>query len=298
MTSALKRLGDLGAAYRDPMQAIDWHAAKPGLPWLPARMTGLGGAEVGMDAKTVLRLSRLEFARICAAGLWVEGLLISKIGRLGYPGTGHDAARVMLTEVREEAGHGLMFLEMIRRAGLENVALLGRTGLLSAVARLLPADSAEFWALVYVGESVTDTFALKALQLSLQDGEEICPLARQVLSFHHRDEARHIAAARSLLEARVGAMSAPRKLAFAVGLKRLLPKFITATLYPTAVSISALGLEEPERLARLAAACPNRAEVAANCSAPALKFLSGLGLGGLESIGPSLYPERHPDELA
>lgn len=298
MTTPLKRLGELGADYRDPMQAIDWTAADAGLPWLPASMTSLGGAEEDMPAASAVRFSRLEFARLCAAGLWVEGLLISKISKLAYPMVGADEARVMLNEVREEAGHGLMFLEMIRRAELENVPLLGAKRLLSAVARLMPAKSAEFWALVYVGESVTDTFAVKALQQSLLDGNEICPLTRQVLSFHHRDEARHIAAARSLLEMRVGAMSTARKLAFAAGLKRMLPKFLTATLYPTPASIAALGVGDPAHLARMARDCPKRRALAIACSAPALKFLSGLGLGGLEIIEPSFYPARRPDELA
>ncbi len=298
MMSSLERLGKLGVRYRDPMHDIDWDSAVAASPWLPLNMLSLGGAETKMSQDMLVRLSRIEYARLCAAGLWVEGLLISRISRVGYPAVEFDEARVILNEVREEAGHGLMFLEMIRRADLDRQPLLGATRFLSMVARLLPATSPEFWALVYVGESVTDTFAVKALQRSLENENEICPLARQVLSFHHRDEARHIAAARALLEKRIGGMSAVRKQAFAAGINLLLPRFVDATLYPTPASLAQLGIDDPDGIARAARACPERRKLVLSCSAPSLRFLSGFGLGGLEFMGESTFTARQPDELA
>jgi hypothetical protein len=298
MNSPLNRLGELGADYRDPMRAIDWDSCDVDLPWLPHSMLSLGGAEEELPADVLVQLSRIEFARICAAGLWVEGLLISKISTLGYPKINIDEARVMMSEVREEAGHGLMFLKMIQRAGLENVPLLGSTWLLTAIARMLPARSAEFWALVYIGESVTDTFAVKALQQSLTGNNEICPLVRQVLSFHHRDEARHIAAARALLEMRVAALTSSRKAAVAAGLKWLLPRFIDATLYPTEASLASLGLNNPGEQAVAARKCPKRRAMVHSYSASACKFLSGLGLGEVSVFKPSLFSKGRSDELA
>jgi len=298
MMSHLERLGSLGAGYRDPMDAIQWGAADAALPWLPLEMLSLAGAESELTRDQRVRLSQIEFARICSAGLWVEGLLISRISRLGYPTIGLAEARIVLNEIREEAGHGLMFLEMVQRAGLENQQLLGPTRVLNTVARLLPANSPEFWALVYVGESVTDTFAVKALQRSLENGSRICPLARDVLAFHHRDEARHIAAARALLEARVGDMSAVRKQAFAGGLRALLPRFVDATLYPTAASLEMLGVDDANALSRAARACPDRRRLALACSAPAIKFLAGLGIGGGDFMDAAAYTVRQPDELA
>jgi hypothetical protein len=298
MTSQLQRLGKLGSDYRDPMQSIDWDMGDSALPWLPPSMLTFGSLEVRLPRDDMVRLSRIEFARICATGLWVEGLLISRVSKLAYPMIKSDEAKVILHEVREEAGHGLMFLEMINRAGLNDIPLLGRTKMLTAVARLLPARSAEFWALVYVGEAITDTFAVKALQQSLMEGNAICPVARQVLSFHHRDEARHIAAARALLEARVNAMSSVRKVVFSAGLKRLLPKFIEATLFPTAASLTSLGIQEPKRVAQAALGCSKRREAAKSYSASALKFLSSLGLSDLAPSSNRTFSEGHPDEVA
>ena len=274
MSAALDRLG--GAPYRDPVAAIDWSAADTALPWLPPSMLSLAGlgVQAEMSADTVVRFSRVEFARLCAAGLWLEGLLISRVTRGGFLAVPTDEARVMLAEVREESGHSLLFLEMIDRAGLSGVPLLGSTGLLSALAHRLDAGDAEFWAMVYVGESVTDTFAVRALRQAREAGASICPVARQVLSLHHRDEARHIAAAREFLEARVAAMTPLRRRLFSATLRFLLARFLRATLYPTAASLGALGLGQPERAARAARTCPERRRLARACAAPALKLIA------------------------
>ena len=189
----------------------------------------------------------------------------------------------MLQEVREEAGHGLMFLEMIDRTGLSGVPLLGTRRVLTTVANRLGPGQPEFWAMVYIGESVTDSFARRALKESAGNGSPICPLARQVLSFHHKEEARHIAAARALLQRRLARMSRPRRRIFSHTLNALLARFLRATLYPTAASLKVLGLPEPEATARAALACPERRRLAEACARPALNVLSRSDLGSAAS---------------
>ncbi len=279
MSDVLHRLGALGARYRDPVAAIEWETADPELPWLPPAV--LSAAALGRDGppsrELLVRFSRVEFARLCAAGLWLEGLLISRVAARGFLADAPEEARVVLQEVREEAGHGLMFLEMIERAGLAGVRLLGPTWLLSEVARRLDPRAAPFWAMVYIGESVTDVFALRALRAA--EDSPICPVARQVLMLHHRDEARHIAAARALLEGRVARMGRARRLAFAATLRGLLWRFLHATLYPTAASLAALGLTDPVAAARAVRRCPERRRLALACAVPALDLVArSLGL--------------------
>ena len=271
MTDRLTRLGALGARYRDPMTTIDWQNAEPELPWLPTAVLSLAGLEqqATMRRDTLIRFSRIEFARLCAAGLWLEGLLISRTASAGFLATKPSESRLVLQEVREESGHGLMFLEMIDRAGLAGVPVLGPTALLGWVARRLDPNGAAFWAMVYIGESVTDAFAIRALRESGDGGEAICPVARQVLALHHRDEARHIAVARALLEARVAAMDLLDRLAFAMFLRFLLRRLLHATLYPTPASLAALGLKDADRAAKAARACPRRRRLAYECAAPA-----------------------------
>jgi len=272
MKTALQQLGKLGADYRDPMAAIDWDTGDPQLPWLPPAMLSLAGHSLQRDMapETLRRFSQIEFARLCAAGLWLEGLLISRVTAGGFLETVPDEARIMLQEVREEAGHGLMFIEMIERAGLAGVPLLGDTRLLTWVARRLDPQGAAFWAMVYIGESVTDTYALRALRTARGD---ICQVARQVLELHHKDEARHIAAARALLKSRLSGMSSTRRSIFMWSLRFLLQRFLKATLYPTTASLKALGIAQPAAAARAAAASPRHRRLAQACAAPALKTL-------------------------
>jgi len=281
MTTALRRLGNAGAAYRDPLAAVDWQAADPDRPWLPLSMANLAGVVDGvpLSRELMIRFSRSEFARLCAAGLWLEGLLISRVTARGFLAHETDEARIMLQEVREESGHGLLFLEMIERAGLSGVRLLGSTALLTWVAHRLDSDDAAFWAMVFVGESVTDTFAVRALKDS-EASDTLCPVARQVLALHHRDEARHIAAARVLLEQRVAHMTWLDRLVFARTLGFLLNRFLAATLFPTPASLRALGIPDPAAAARRARACPERRRIAAACAQPSLDLLACTGLIG------------------
>lgn len=276
MSDLLHRLGSLGARYNDPMQAIDWSRADADLPWLPSGMlcvSGLGTTDTA-SPDFQRKFSQVEFARLCAAGLWLEGLLIGRVAARGFLAAKPDEARIVLQEVREEAGHSLMFLEMIDRAGLAGVSLLGPTRLLTWVAHRLDPDDAAFWAMVYIGESVTDTFAVKAIKATGEGGEVICPVARQVLSLHHRDEARHIAAARALLDARIADMKTMHRWLFMRFVRFLLSQFLKATLYPTAASLAALGITDPVGAARAAANCPARRALAAACAKPALELVA------------------------
>lgn len=296
MSDVLHRVGALGGRYADPLSAIDWQSADPASPWLPLRHLSRAGLGPTVGPELLVRFSRVEFARLCAAGLWLEGLLISRFTSRGFPAHRPLEARVMLQEVREESGHGLMFLEMIERAGLNGVALLGPTGLLSAVAHRLSPASAAFWAMVFVGETVTDQYALRALHLANSDDDtadtRICPVARQVLLLHHRDEARHIAAARALIEDKVKRMGPIGRRAFAASLTFLLRRFLQATLYPTPASLAALGIADPHGAARAARACPQRLALAESCAAPALEFLRGLSLAGPRRIGRAQRADR------
>lgn len=275
MSAPLARLAALGGVYSDPAAAIDWRDADPTRPWLPPDLLSL--AALGPradDAALVLRFSRIEFARLCAAGLWLEGIFISQLTRKGTLATAPEDARLMLREVREEAGHGLMFLEAIARAGLRGVDLLGPTRLLTWIALRLDPARAPFWAMTFIGEAVTDAFATRALK----QGEAICPVARRILWLHHRDEARHIAAARGFVAAKQGGMGALGRRAFPPIMHALVRIFVDAALYPTPQSLAALGLPDPAGAARAARACPRRRAIVRACVQPALESLARAGM--------------------
>lgn len=279
MTARVEHLGRRAAPYRDPFADLDFTAADATKPWLPPELLSLAKLPEysALNENDRVRLSRVDFARLCAAGVWLEGLLMSRVTARGFVGVPPAEARVMLQEVREEAGHSLMFVEMIERAGLSGIALLGPTRLLTWIAGRLRPEYAEFWAMVYIGESVTNNFVARALRASAS-GERICPLARQVMALHHREEGRHIAAARALLEARLGRMGALRRHAFGVLFRWLLERFLAATLYPTAASLAAAGIGRPRRVARAARRCDARQRLARACADPAIAFMARAGL--------------------
>ncbi len=275
MSTQLERLTAHGADYRDPVAAIDWDQEDGNLPWLPPEMLSLSAGDLGVPerSKLIQRLSQAEFSRLCAAGIWLEGLLISRLSAKGFLELPAEETRIILQEIREETGHSLMFLTMIERAGLQKTRLLGPTRLLTWVAQRLSSDHAAFWAMVYIGETVTDTYARLCLKRAQDDGQEISLVASDVLSLHHKDEARHIAAARALLASRIEKMGLIERFVFSRTLKFLLRGFLKATLYPTAESLERAGIPRPSEMAAHAARCPRRAELARQCAVPALTLL-------------------------
>lgn len=275
MSSIFDRLVAATPRYRDPLQEIDWNAADPDLPWLPEKMISIANTPVWrtLDDAQRLRVSRVEFARLCAAGLWLEGLLVHRVTHKGFVAADTKETHIILQEVREETGHGLMFLKMIDKSGMGGKHLLGPTRLLTSVAKTLDPEGPGFWAMVYLGESITDNFAIMALRVASEEGEEICPVARQVMKWHHNDEARHIAAAKAMLRAKVDAMSSLERAFFRTVVSVLVKRFLSATLFPSLQSLEALGLAEPQGVWRAAHGDTDRHDMARACADPALATL-------------------------
>ncbi len=277
MSKIFDKLSKLAAHYRDPIAEVPWDQDDPSRPWLPDGMVSLAGQGAWQDLDTESRrkIAKVEFARLCAAGLWLEGLLIHRVTHQGFVAANATETRIVLQEVREEAGHGLMFLEMIDRAGMSGVPLLGPTRFLTWVAKRLDPDSAAFWAMVYIGESVTDTFALKALRVAEREDDPVCPVPRAVMELHHRDEARHMAAAKALIDTKLSAMGPLGRLAFRAVVRVLIGRFLQATLYPTPASLRAVGIDNPVAVARAVRRDPAWRRIAAECAAPSMALIQG-----------------------
>ena len=278
MNAALDRIAKHGRYYNDPITAIDWQVADAERPWLPKGLLLGPDVQAAMEDDQFIALSRAEYTRLCAAGLWLEGLLINRVTESGLMGLEMEEARVMLQEIREETGHSLMFLEMIDRAGHDDRPRLEGTRLLTSIAKRLRIETPEFWAMVFIGETVTDTFAMKALKLSKPVDDAICPVAEQVLALHHREEARHIAAARQFLATRISRMSRHRRWVFARTLRWLLNMFLEATMYPSSESLHRAGVPDADNLVQRLRRDPWRQEMAAACAAPAVSLLTREGL--------------------
>lgn len=269
MAAALERLLALGEVYVDPVSVVVWEQADAQRPWLPAHLLSIQG----LSRQERLKLSRIDFARLATARMWLDGLLIHCISTGGFVRTDFATTKVALQQVRDEAGQGLLMLRLLEKAELAGIEVLGQSRLLSRLARRLNPDGSEFWAVVFLCQSSLD--ALVARTLREDDG--ICPMARQILELQHRDQARHVSAARVLLEKRLAGAGWLRRRLMALRLGRLSVRFLDAVLSPTPASLAALGFANPENLAAGHRA-PGHEALAAACAAPALLALRRMGV--------------------
>ncbi|MGA0023630.1 MAG: diiron oxygenase [Burkholderiales bacterium] len=194
----LEQLSENSRRYRDPVAAIDWSRLDNGSFWLPEPALSLYGLpEYEVLAPDVRRrLSQYEFIHVMHAGLWLERVFMQRVSRRLAPQLPAAAYEYFLHEMREEAGHSLMFLRAIKCSGLEVPADSWRAPwFIDWMARKAPATGALFWAATVIAEDVADKF-----NRYLKGSADINPAVREICTVHCIDEARHIAAARVQLE--------------------------------------------------------------------------------------------------
>lgn len=289
LPSLSDRLSASSADYRDPLAQVDWATLDPERPWMPEEMVSLYGLPEWDELSEGQRrhLGQCELVAFLELGLWLEALFMQRIARRASRGPGRDLAgyTYQLHELREEAGHSLMFVELIRRSGIPPLASrVTRPRMANAFARLAPFDSAGFWATILIGEAVPDQ-----MNRILSRDERLPDAVRQVMAVHMREEARHIAYARSRVGERLAGLSPLRRRALATLVGQVLRQFIDQCFYPPAAVYAQVGLAHPRALARRARANPHRARVVRRCVGPTVDHLahSGLPLG-------SALPGRDP----
>lgn len=273
-----ERLSASSADYRDPLAQVAWESLDPERPWMPEEMVSLYGTPEweGLTEHQRRYLGQCEFVAFLELGLWLEALFMQRIAARASHGPAHDLAdyTYQLHELREEAGHSLMFVEFIRRSGIPPMASRGkRPRMATAFARMAPFDSAGFWATILIGEAVPDQ-----VNRVLYRDERLPEAVRQVMAVHMREEARHIAFARSRVGERLDGMSTLRRRALGALVRQVFRQFIDQCFYPPAGVYAQAGLDRPEALARRARANPHRTQVVADCIGPTVDFLAERGL--------------------
>lgn len=199
----LEQLSQNSVPYRDPLVRVDWKALDRGSFWLPEPAISLYGLPEYERLPLERRhaLSQYECLNFIAGGLWLEGIFMERISRsLRHPP--RDIANFIyrLHELREEAGHSLMFLELIRRAGLPLPPLHARRiSIANLLGRYAPFESAGFLIAVLLGEEIPD----RMNRFVRQHRAGLCPTINDITKAHVIDEARHIAHVRDLLNARL-----------------------------------------------------------------------------------------------
>ncbi len=270
----LRQLSNVSTPYRDPLALIEWGALSLDDAWLPETAISLHGVPEfeTLSGPVKRRLSQYEFINVMLCGLWLEGFLLLRLARRLAPGLARSEHEYLLHEMREEAGHSLMFLRAIESSGLPLPEGAWRGPPLSGLlARRLPLTGAFFWLAAVIAEHVPDQFN-RAVR---QSAQHVNTAVRQILSVHTVDEARHIALARERLETLVGGSGAARRAVLACALIRDL---VGVCYFPAPRFYELAGLTPGAAWRRRALGNPARRTFIAQCLGPTRRLLNSLGL--------------------
>ena len=273
----LRQLSANSEIYRDPLAHIDWHALDCSGFWLPEPALSLYGlaeyATLGADVKR--RLSHYEFVNVMCCGLWLERAFLQRVSRRLDAQLPRVEYEFFLHELREEAGHSLMFLKAIRASGLALPEDAWRAPRLANwLARHALAAGAAFWLAMVIGEDVPDKFN----RYVRSEPAAVHPTIAQICTLHVIDEARHIAAARSRLEAALRQRPGWRRAALTPVMNLLLRQIVEVFYLPPARFYELAGLTHGRWWRAMAANNATHRHFVAQQLAPTLRMLEGYGL--------------------
>ena len=264
--------------YQDPLVRIDWQGVDRACWWLPPQALSLAGIPEfeALPLEQRRRLSHYEYAHLLETGLWLEALLVERLARLAYRTDEPERRARYLHEIREEAGHSLMFVELIRRSGIA-MPVTHRSGLRLAetLGGWVPSRSALFWAMVVIGEELPN-----CLNHRLEQGIEDVTLSAvvyRVAQIHGRDEVNHAAYARVRCAKATRRLRDWQRAVLSPVLSRILDAFARYIYFPPAAIYRCAGLvPEEEWRARALRNPARRAQVGAMLK-PTLDFLRRVG---------------------
>lgn len=273
----VNRLSTHSAQYRDPVATVPWESLNAESAWLPENLVSLHGVPeyAQLCEEERLRLSQVEFVSFCELGLWLEALFIQRLSANSLQEMYRDSTsyHYQLHELREEVGHSLMFLELQRRSHLPFMTPLNeRPALARLFARYAPEGSAAFWATILIGENVPDR-----MNRLIYAQKELPAAVLAITHVHMREEARHMAFARTTIQMRSQAMQPLKKRVISPVLREVFRQFLRTCFFPSEQVYAAAGLENPRIWARRARRNPHRIALMNQCAAPSRDFLRAQG---------------------
>ncbi len=264
--------------YEDPLAGIDWDAVDRDCWWLPPSALSLSGVAAfeAMPLATRRRLSQLEYVHLLQAGLWLESQFMARLAILAHRTKDAERQVRFLHEVREEAGHSLMFVELLRRSGFgvdKSRGLAMRA--VDALGGLVPSNSALFWAMVVVGEELPDRLN-RRLRRGVED-DTLSAVVYRIADIHLRDEAAHSAYAREQCRRTAERCARWQKALLSPGLSIAIDLYARHVYYPPADLYARAGLAPGRAWRRAALANPVRRAQVAEMLRPSLEFLRRSG---------------------
>lgn len=273
----LNQLSINSEPYHDPLARLNWNELSLDDYWLPPAALSLAGVPAfeRQDEPVKRRLSQYEFVNFIQAGLWLEGVFVERLGKkLKRTGSSAEYA-YCLHEIREEAGHSLMFLKLMDKSGLHLPARsFRRPWLADLLGRHAPMQSRLFCLAVVIGEEVPD----RLNRFVRANDDALNPLIKEMCRLHIIDEARHIARARGELEVSL-AHAAPlaRKL-LSPWVRALIAQLVNAFFLPRAEIYELAGLAPGRQWHLLARGNPVHQQFIAQCIGPTCNLLARHGL--------------------
>ncbi len=265
--------------YHDPVARVHWDQLSADQYWLPPEAVSLYGVPefMSLPEEPRRRLSQYEYLNFVDAGLWLEGIFMERIARAARDAVNdRPTLKYRLNELREEAGHSLMFLELMERSGLSLPRrLCHRPRLATWFGRYAPLESLAFWLATVLGEEIPD----RLNRYVRRHGEAVCSTVLEMCTAHIVDEARHIAYAREVVEQRLLRTNKLTRAALTPVVQYLTRQFVASFYYPSPVLYELAGLYPGERWASQARTSGHRREFVQQCIQPTLEVFRRRGFG-------------------
>ncbi|HEY5602624.1 MAG TPA: diiron oxygenase [Gammaproteobacteria bacterium] len=244
--------------YQDPVNRVNWLRLNLDDYWLPEEALSLYGVSEFMVLPAAQRkaLSHFEYLHLLEAQVWLEGLFMERLSQsASYARKNIALLKYHLNELREEAGHSLVFAEIIQRSGLPRVATRFQDlGWMNWFTRHSSVDSVTFWLTIMLGQEIPD----RLNRVIRQHKNTVCPAIFDVATFHTVDEVRHISFSRRMVDAGVQELSPGKAFVVSFILQRMLNQFVAAYFYPEPGLYDFAGLVPGRSWASLARKNPHR----------------------------------------
>lgn len=276
-SSLLEQLATNSSPYVDPTARLNWESLDLNLPWLPDEAVSLYGLESyqNLPDSTRIRLSQLEFTGFIQSGIWLESIFIERLSRNLRHTHSNEELAYYLHEIREEAGHSLMFLKLMESSGLQMPGVWrNRPIIADFLGRHTPLQSTLFWLAVIIGEEIPDRLNrhIRRQGIGLID-----PVIHQMCTLHVIDEARHIAHAHSALKSNLARVGKLQRLILTPVLNLLIQQFTRTFYLPNKNVYEMAGLTPGVKWQKLARNNPARQEFILQCLNPTLNRLREFG---------------------
>jgi len=274
----LDQLSRNSSPYQDPLCRVRWDSLNQNSFWLPESAISLFGSpeydKLSLEQRKTL--SQFEFLNFTEAGLWLESLFMERIAR-SMTKPRRDLAELIyhLHEMREEAGHSLTFLELLRRSGpLVPNTRFHKLDISNLLARYAPFESVVFWTAVLIGEEVPD----RMNRFVRKHQEQVNPAVYDIVSMHIIDEARHIAHAKDTIAHALAKTSPLKRRILGMIIGRMLSEFVRTFYQPGAHVYEMASLAPGNEWVKTASNNLHRSSFIFQCVEPTLRTLRSYGL--------------------